>query len=82
MVHLGMLATYHRAHDAVLLVLVLPWVVDRVRRTPLAWHSWATLLLYTALSASADFPLVRRWVEIAPPYSLQTFVLLAPGRPG
>ena len=73
---LGMLATYHRAHDAVLLVMVLPWVIDRVRRTPLAWHAWASVALYCAMSVSADFPLVRNWISNAPYYSLQAFVLL------
>ena len=49
---LGMLATYHRAHDAVLLLLLVPWAVDRVRRTPLAWHAWAAAALYFAMSVS------------------------------
>jgi len=71
-----MLATYHRAHDAVLLVLVLPWIVDRVRRSPLAWHAWIATALYCAMSASADFPIVKRWIENAPPYSMQAFLLL------
>jgi hypothetical protein len=73
---LGMLATYHRAHDAAILLLLTPWVVDRVRRAPLAWHSWATAAVYCAMSASADFPIVERWVEAAPVYSLTAFVLL------
>jgi hypothetical protein len=72
----GMLATYHRAHDAVLLVLVLPWVVYRVRRSPLAWHAWIATALYCAMSASADFPVVQRWIANVPPYSLQAFLLL------
>ena len=72
----GMLATYHRAHDAVLLVLVLPWVVDRVRRSPRAWHAWIATALYCTMSASAEFPIVKRWIEHAPPYSMQAFLLL------
>jgi hypothetical protein len=73
---LGMLATYHRAHDAVLLLVVAPWVVDRVRRTPQAWHVWASAALYCAMSASADLPVVVRWVAAAPEHSLVAFVLL------
>lgn len=73
---LGMLATYHRAHDAVLLLLLVPWVVDRVRRAPLAWPTWAIAALYCAMSVSADFPVVVRWVAAAPPHSLTAFLLL------
>jgi hypothetical protein len=73
---LGMLATYHRAHDAVLLIAVVPWVVDRIRRAPLAWHAWAAATLYCAMSVSVDFPVVARWVSTASRYSLEAFVLL------
>lgn len=72
----GMLATYHRAHDGVLLILLVPWVVDRVRRTPLAWPAWTVTALYCAMSASAAFPAVVRWVTAAPPDSLTAFLLL------
>ena len=73
---LGMLATYHRAHDAVLLLLAVPWVVDRVRRAPRAWHAWATLALYCAMSVSVDLPAVTRWVAAASQHSMAAFVLL------
>lgn len=73
---LGMLATYHRAHDAVLLLLLVPWVVDRIRRTPLAWPAWAVAVLYCFMSASAAFPDIVRWVAAAPPHSLTAFLLL------
>lgn len=73
---LGTLATYHRAHDAVLLLLLAPWVVDRVRRAPLVWHAWMIVALYCAMSVSADFPVVAHWVAILPFYSPLAFVLL------
>ena len=72
----GMLATYHRAHDAVLLLLLVPWVVDRIRRAPLSWPAWAVAALYGAMSASAAFPVVVRWVTAASPDSLTAFLLL------
>lgn len=73
---LGLLATYHRAADAMLLLLLLPWALDRVRRTPWAWHAWAASAFYTAVSASADFPVVKHWVEDQPTYSPLAFLLL------
>ena len=73
---LGTLATYHRAHDAALLLLLTPWVVDRVRRAPLKWHAWVATALYCAMSISADFPTVQRWVARASTHSLTAFVLL------
>lgn len=72
----GMLATYHRAHDAVLLLLVVPWVVDRIRRTPLAWPAWAVAIFYGGMSLSASFPVVERWVAAVPANSFTAFVLL------
>jgi hypothetical protein len=73
---LGMIATYHRAHDAALVVVLVPWVVDRVRRTPFAWHAWVATMLYCAMSASADFEVVKRWVSNASEHSLTAFILL------
>jgi hypothetical protein len=73
---LGMLATYHRTADAMLLLLLLPWVLDRVRRTPWAWHAWAAAAFYAAMSTSADFPVVKRWVESLPASSPLAFLLL------
>jgi hypothetical protein len=73
---MGMLATYHRAHDGVILLLAVPWVVDRVRRTPYAWHAWAAVAAYCGMSASADFPVVERWVAAVPAHSLAAFLLL------
>lgn len=73
---LGMLATYHRAHDASLLILLVPWVVARVRRAPLSWQAWAALVLYCAMSMSADFPTVVGWLSALPVDSGLRFVLL------
>jgi len=73
---LGMLATYHRAHDASLLILLLPWIVARIRRTPLAWQAWAAVALYGAMSISADFPSVVRRLSTLPADSVLSFVLL------
>jgi len=73
---LGTLATYHRAHDAVLLLLLAPWVLDRVRLAPVQWHAWAVTALYCSISMSADFPTVQRWVAAASVHSLTAFVLL------
>lgn len=73
---LGLLATYHRAADAMLLLLLLPWALDRVRRKPWAWHTWAAAAFYAAISTSADFPVVERWVAALPPNSPLVFLLL------
>jgi hypothetical protein len=73
---LGFLATYHRAPDAVLLLILLPWALDRVRRTPLAWHAWVVFAFYCAMSASFDFPVVEHWLAALPAYSPLAFLLL------
>ena len=39
----GLLATYHRAHDAVILLLLLPWVLSCLRDSWKNWHAYAIL---------------------------------------
>ncbi len=73
---LGLLATYHRAHDAALLLLLVPWVVDRVRRAPWTWHVWAVTALYCVMSGSPAFVVVQRWVAAVPAHSLAAFLLM------
>lgn len=73
---LGMLATYHRAHDASLLILLVPWVVARIRRAPLSWQAWVASALYCAMSVSVDFPRVVGWLSTLPADSGLRFVLL------
>ena len=73
---LGLLATYHRTADAMVLLLLLPWALDRVRRAPWAWHTWATVTLFLAMSVSWDFPVVKGWVDALPANSPWAFLLL------
>lgn len=73
---LGFLATYHRSPDAILLLILLPWALDQVRRTPWDWHAWVATAFYCGLSVSADFPVVERWVATLPTYSPLAFLLL------
>jgi|GEM_PF-5334400 len=56
----GMLATYHRAHDGTVLLLLLPWVLVRLS---VSWRdipAWATLIFIAALSAGPQ-PMSFRW---------------------
>jgi hypothetical protein len=71
-----MLATYHRAHDATILLLLVPWAVSWVRRRWSAWHVWAAIALYCGMSVSADFPTVVHWLSTMPSNSVFAFVLL------
>jgi hypothetical protein len=73
---LGLLATYHRTADAMLLLLLLPWALDRVRRTPKAWYTWAAVALYLAMSVSVGLPTVGAWVDALPTHSPLAFLLL------
>lgn len=49
----GMLVTYHRTHDALLLLLLLPWMLLRWRRRRMDPVAWSVLLLFAAISFSA-----------------------------
>ena len=56
---LGLLTTYHRAHDATLLLVLAPWVVDRLRRDARSWQPWAVLAIYAAMSVGPQWESVR-----------------------
>lgn len=51
---LGMVATYHRSLDGVLLLILLPWAIDQIRRRPQSWHAWLVIGLYVAMSMGPD----------------------------
>ena len=72
----GMLATYHRAHDAVVLILLVPWIIARVRNAPLTWQAWASFGLYCAMCLSVDFPILLRWLGTLPANSPIAFMFL------
>ncbi len=59
----GMLTTYHRAHDATMLLLLTPWVVDRVRRAPRTWQAWGTAGLYVAMCVGPQMSTVAQMAE-------------------
>ena len=46
----GLLTTYHRAHDAIVLLVLLPWMMDRLRQGWNDWAVWALLVLYAGIS--------------------------------
>jgi drug/metabolite transporter (DMT)-like permease len=72
----GLLATYHRAHDALVLLVLLPWLIETIRRTPRLWYPWAILLLYGAFNLSAAFDLVRLRIADGQYNSFLSFLLL------
>jgi hypothetical protein len=47
---LGLMATYHRAHDATVLLLLVPWVVARLRNSLRDWSAWVVVALYTTMA--------------------------------
>lgn len=73
---LGLLATYHRAADAMLPLLLLPWALDRARRAPSKWHTWAAAAFYAGISTSVDLSVVKRWVAAESANSPFSFLLL------
>ena len=74
---LGLLATYHRAHDATLLLLALPYLLYRLKSHPPAWGFWIFAALLLALSLG---PQVDRIAQLAQgtrqPHSLPAFLAL------
>jgi hypothetical protein len=51
-ISLGMIATYHRAHDAVLLLILAPWGVSRILHRWRDWRPWAVIVPMTTVSCA------------------------------
>jgi Glycosyltransferase family 87 len=47
---LGMIATYHRAHDGIILLVLAPWVMSRLHRSLKDIAAWAVVACYAAMS--------------------------------
>jgi hypothetical protein len=69
---LGMVATYHRALDGVLLLILLPWVIDRLRW----WQAWLALAIYCAMAVGPHESELAAWLSRLPADGLRSFVLL------
>jgi Glycosyltransferase family 87 len=73
---LGMMATYHRSLDGVLLLILLPWAIDRMRRRPLALHAWLVIGVYCAMSVGPDEVRIAALVGRFNADGFRSFVLL------
>ena len=61
----GLIATYHRAHDGIVLLVLLPYVVARLRTSWHDWFAWSYLLL--SLAAGLGPPLQTiNWLASTP----------------
>jgi hypothetical protein len=47
---LGMMATYHRSHDGIFLLVLLPWLCMRLKNSTLDPGAWSVLILYSLIS--------------------------------
>lgn len=62
---LGLIATYHRAHDGIVLLLLTPWVVGSLWRSWKNSAAWLVIVFYAV--ASCDLGIARIQNGIAPP---------------
>ncbi len=72
----GLLATYHRAHDAILLLLLGPWLIASWRAGRGRWRLSGLLLLYGALSLGPSTSGIGRTVMTHAPHALASFLAL------
>jgi hypothetical protein len=73
---LGLVATYHRSLDAVLLLMLLPWAIDRIRLPPRWWQAWLAFAFYCAMAVGPHEGEIAAWIGSAPAHGLRSFVLL------
>jgi len=72
----GLMATYHRAHDALILMGLLPWVCLTIGRGPRRWVAWVMLVLLGVLTSGIEGDTLMRLAVSAPPHSVAVFLLL------
>jgi hypothetical protein len=73
---LGLLVTYHRAADAIMLLVLLPWLMEKLKMSIRLWYVWAIMGAYTALSIGPHLDLVMLWLRQAPANSVWSFLML------
>ena len=76
---LGLIATYHRAADGTMLMLMLPWLASRLRRRWWDGWAWAVLVAYAALSAGLPFPTMFTLLDQPGVSALEAFLLYRQG---
>ncbi len=73
----GLLATYHRAHDAVLLLLILaPWLMRNLIETPRRWYLWTVMACLLAMNFSVPLAGLEAEVVARGYNSVVTFFLM------
>ncbi len=71
----GLLATYHRAHDAIVLLVLLPWLLARLRRNWTDLVSWLTFLSFTLMCVGPDLGILDS-LERTPPVHILAGIFL------
>jgi hypothetical protein len=67
---LGLLATYHRAHDGLVLLLLLPWLANRLRASWRDAVAWVSLVMLAAMGVA---PRWETWQALATHRGFYTF---------
>jgi hypothetical protein len=71
---LGMIATYHRAHDEVILLILLPWLCMRLKQSFSDLRAWSTAALYCVISTGPTPQLLQRLAAATKLHSLFEFL--------
>jgi hypothetical protein len=71
----GLCATYHRTHDAIILFLLLPWLLARLRRRWSDGVAWGTIGLFVIMSVGPDYPMLAHWMAPPAPASGWQFLI-------
>ncbi len=71
----GLIATYHRAHDGCILILLLPWILHRLRNSWKGAAAWTLLLLGELMSDGPSFDTYRKWAAKPAWHGMANFLL-------
>ena len=75
----GLIATYHRASDGTMLLVMLPWLAARLKARWWDGWAWAVLLAYAAVSAGLDFPTMLTMIDHPRYGAVEEFLLFRQG---
>jgi hypothetical protein len=70
----GMVATYHRAHDEIVMLILLPWLCLRLKRLFSDFRAWLVVGLYSVISVGPTPQILQRVGSVTKLHSLFEFL--------
>ena len=72
----GLIATYHRNADTLILFLLIPWLFEHIAKRSLTWQPWVVSTMLLSMSVGPPLTDMAAWAATDPHDALRTFLML------